>query len=81
MNLLRSSLALLAVCSLFASSLVRADDCSDSLMAESCACRSDVRSERKQLKTAHSKASKSARIKLTAREKTTLASAAAAPRD
>jgi len=51
MNALRSSIFLLALCSLFTSSLVRADDCSDALMAESCACRSDVRSEREQLRS------------------------------
>jgi hypothetical protein len=32
----------------FVSSLARADDCSDSLMAESCACQSAVRSEHQQ---------------------------------
>ncbi len=47
---LRSSIFLLALCSLFASSLVRADDCSDALIAESCACRSPVRSGREQLR-------------------------------
>jgi hypothetical protein len=48
MNALRSSIISLALCSLFASSLVRADDCSDALIAESCACRSVVPSEREQ---------------------------------
>jgi hypothetical protein len=39
---LRSSIISLALCSLFASSVVRADDCGDALVAESCACRSPV---------------------------------------
>ncbi len=51
MKTLRGSVVLFALCSLFASSLVRADDCSDALMAESCACRSDVKSEREQPRT------------------------------
>jgi len=88
-NLLRSSLALVALCSLFASSLVLADDCSESLMAESCACWSDVRAGREQVKTlgkvappaTQSKARKSTQIKLTERPKSTFASAAAASRD
>jgi hypothetical protein len=42
MTALKTSMVSLALCSLFASSLVRADDCSDSLVAESCACRSQV---------------------------------------
>ncbi len=49
MNALRSSIVSLALCSLFASSLVRADDCGDALIAEPCACQSAVRSEREQL--------------------------------
>ncbi len=36
-------------CMVFVSSLARADDCRDSLMAESCACQSAVRSEREPL--------------------------------
>lgn len=47
MNALRNSLLSLALCSLFVSSLVYADDCGDALVAESCACRSDVRSGQK----------------------------------
>ncbi len=47
---LKSSIFSLALCSLFASSLVRADDCSDALIAESCACRSPVGSGREQLR-------------------------------
>jgi hypothetical protein len=50
MKTLRSSVALLAVYSLFAGSLVHADDCSDALLAESCACRSDVRREGEHLR-------------------------------
>ncbi len=48
MNTLRSLIVSIALSSLFASSLVRADDCSEGLIAESCACRSPVRSEREQ---------------------------------
>lgn len=89
MKALRSSLVLVALCSLFGSSLVLADDCSDSLMAESCACRSDVLGAREHLKSskkdaspaAHSKASKSNQIKLTERTKSRLGSAATASRD
>lgn len=44
---LKSFIASLAVCMFFVSLAVRADDCSDGLMAESCACQSMVRSERK----------------------------------
>jgi hypothetical protein len=47
---LRSSIFSLALCSLFASSLVRADDCGDALIAESCACRSLVGSGREQIR-------------------------------
>ena len=39
---------LLALCTVLASSLVRADDCSDALIAEACACRSSVRSKQRQ---------------------------------
>ena len=81
MKALRGSLALIAVCSLFVSSLVRADDCSDSLMAESCACRSDMRSERKQVKSSHKDASKAAHSKAWKSSKGALASAAAATRN
>ncbi len=45
---LRTAAISLALCMVFVSSLARADDCRDSLMAESCACQSDVRSEREQ---------------------------------
>lgn len=48
MNTLRRLIVSIALCSLFASSIVRADDCSEELIAESCACQSPVRSERKQ---------------------------------
>jgi hypothetical protein len=47
---LKSLLVSIGVCMLFVSPVVRADDCSDALMAESCACGSPVRSERKQLR-------------------------------
>lgn len=81
MNALRSSVASLALCSLFVSSAVRADDCSESLMAESCACQSDVRSEREQLPSsdknsqanAHRKARRSARMRVAQRAKRDLA--------
>ena len=46
---LKSSIFSLALCSLFASSLVRADDCGDALVAESCACRSPVANGGEQL--------------------------------
>jgi len=48
MNAVRISIVSLTLCSLFASSRVLADDCGDALIAESCACRSDVRSDRAQ---------------------------------
>ena len=79
MNALRSSLVLLGLCSLFSSSLVRADDCSDSLMAESCACQSDVRSVGQRLKS-HSKALKKARVSDAPRTKRALSSSARASR-
>jgi hypothetical protein len=74
LNLFRSSLASLVVCSSFASSMVRADDCHDSLMAESCACRSEVRSEREQLKSSDKKASKGTRMGIAKQAKRPLAS-------
>ena len=49
-NRLRTFVVSLAMCSLFASTLVRADDCSDALIAESCACHSSIRSERDRLR-------------------------------
>jgi hypothetical protein len=42
---LRSLPILMAVCSIFAGSLARADDCGDALIAEACACRSTVTSK------------------------------------
>ncbi len=80
MNALRSSISLLALCSLFASSLVYADDCSDALMAESCACQSPVRSDREKLRTPkkdslvdrHSRTSKGARPHVAQRAKSTI---------
>jgi len=78
---LRSSLVLLSLCSLFGSSLVLADDCSDSLMAESCACRSDVLIARGHLKSSKKDASPAADSKASKRAKSTLASAATASRD
>ena len=51
----------LALASLFASSLVRAADCSDTPMAESCACLSGAQNERSKPRSAHSKVRKSAR--------------------
>jgi hypothetical protein len=50
MKALRITVVSLALCSLFAGSLVYADDCSDALMAESCACRSDLRREGEHLR-------------------------------
>lgn len=43
--LLRSALVSLAVCMLFASSPVLADECSEALMAESCTCQFATRNE------------------------------------
>jgi len=79
MSALRRLLVSLALCSLFASSLVHADDCSESLMAESCACQSDVRSAAKRLKP-HSKAQKNARANVVVRSKRALSSSAQASR-
>ena len=45
---LRRLTFLLALCCLLPSSLVRADDCSDALIAEGCACRSTVPSKQEQ---------------------------------
>ena len=42
MKALSSSIVSLALCSLFASPLARADDCRDALVAESCSCQSAV---------------------------------------
>ncbi len=42
---LKSCFVSLALSSMFATSVVQADDCSDGLMAESCACMSGARSE------------------------------------
>jgi len=89
MNAVRTSVVSLALCSLFSSSLVRADDCSDSLIAESCACRSDVRGERQQHKSSDknspsnpdSKASKSARKRVAQRAKKMLGSSRPASGD
>jgi hypothetical protein len=89
MNPLRGLFVSLVACSFFVSSLVRADDCSNALMAESCACRSDVRSDREQLKSSdkisrsdsHFKARKGHQLKLAERAKSTLASSASASRD
>jgi len=81
MNAVKSSFLSIALCSLFASSLVRADDCSDALMAESCACMSTVRSEREQPRSAdqtsarRSKTSKGAETKVAQRTKKSVASA------
>ncbi len=61
MTALKTSIVSLALCSLFASSPVRADDCSDSLVAESCACRAQVRSNQERLRNSDG-GSKSARL-------------------
>ena len=45
---LRHVTFLLALCAVLASSLVHADDCSDALIAETCACRSTVPSKQRQ---------------------------------
>ena len=61
---LRTAAISLALCMGSVGSLARADDCSDSLMAESCACQSDVRSDREQ-SSASDKSSHSAGSSLT----------------
>ena len=81
MNTLKSLLVSVALSSLFASYLVRADDCSDGLVAESCACRLPVQSERAQLSGSHkrslskgqSRTWKSARTHIGERAQKTLA--------
>ena len=45
---LRTAVISLALCMVFVSSLARADDCRDALIAESCACQSSGPSEREQ---------------------------------
>lgn len=74
---LKSSIFSLALCSLFASSIVRADDCGDSLVAESCACRSTVANGREQVR--RSKGSSSDR-KLETRQSARMERARASPR-
>ncbi len=77
MNAVKIWIVLLAVCSPFASSPVRADDCSDALIAESCACRSDARSDREQRRNSDKnsrqrsqpKTSKTARLQVPQRAK------------
>ena len=66
------SIVSFALCALFASSPVLADDCSDALIAESCACRSDSRGDREQRRSSdknspeHSRARKSKTARLQA---------------
>lgn len=50
MTALKTSMVSLALCSLLASSLVHADDCRDSLVAEACGCRTQARSDREPLR-------------------------------
>lgn len=65
MNAVRILIVSLALCTLFASSPVRADDCGDALIAESCACRSDAKSDRAQHRSSEKKrASKTARLQV-----------------
>jgi hypothetical protein len=45
---LRGLTLLLTLCSALLSSIVRADDCSDALIAEACACQSTVQSKQEQ---------------------------------
>jgi len=81
MKALSSSIVSLALCSLFASPLARADDCRDALVAESCACQSAVRSEREKprssdkgsLSNRQSKSSKGAGMHVAQRAKRALA--------
>ena len=55
MNAVTISIVSLVLCSLFASSLALADDCGDALIAESCACRSDAKSDRTQHRSSDKK--------------------------
>jgi len=65
MNTVRISLVSLALCTLFASFPVRANDCGDALIAESCACRADAKSDRAQHRSSDKKrASKTARLQV-----------------
>jgi len=73
MNPPKGLVFLLALASLLASSMVLAEDCSDTPMAESCACFSGAQSERGQLRGSRSKPRKSARTKAAQRVKTILA--------
>jgi len=72
MNPIKHLVFSLALASLFGSSQVRADDCSDTPMAESCACFSGVQRERGQLR-GHAKTRKTARTTTGRRGKTALA--------
>jgi len=63
MNAVRISIVSLALCTLFVGSPLRADDCGDALIAESCACRSDAKSDRAQHRSSDKKRmSKTARL-------------------
>ena len=74
MNAVRIWTVLLGLCSPFASSPARADDCSDALIAESCACRSDARrsSEKNARQRSQSRTSKTARSQVPQRAKNTV---------
>ena len=72
MNAVRISLVCFALCTLFASSPVRANDCADALIAESCACRSDAKSDKAQHRSSDKKrTSKTARLQVPQRAKST----------
>jgi hypothetical protein len=61
-NILMDCLVVLALCSMATASVARADDCSDSLIAESCACQSSTAKSSKQTRrTAKQTASAKAR--------------------
>jgi hypothetical protein len=77
---LRSFVVASALTCLFASSLAHADDCSDALIAESCACRSAVRSEQElrssdKASARRSKASRGTGTKVAQRAKKSVAAA------
>src|SRR5262249_39842068 len=61
---LRSFASLLMLCVLLPSSWARADDCSESLMAEACACRSTVSSNEERPATSERRSESHRRLKI-----------------
>ena len=81
MNAVRRCLVSIALASSFVSSLVLADDCSDALISESCACQSAVGSEREQPRASAKGAlsdrrSKSAAVRVAKRAKSPIVTSA-----